>query len=141
MGFLRRNSEYRKFTGLLYYTWRPEDLIGLHEIRPHVSYQGLDFGGFQETGRWHIDSHWEWKNGYEIHTGINLTREGVTDAFPISTDVFVEPGSYDHAEAQLVFSTTRARRSASTAETLLVDSSAARGQTWRVRSVCGPTKR
>ena len=34
MGFLRRKSEYRKLTGLLYYTWRPEDLIGLHEIRP-----------------------------------------------------------------------------------------------------------
>lgn len=108
MGFLRRSSEYRKLTGLVWYTWRPEQLFGLHEIRPHVSYQGYwDFGGFQETGRWHIDSHWEWKNGYEIHTGINLTREGVVDVFEISRGVFVDPGTYDHAEAQLVFITNQ----------------------------------
>ena len=108
MGFLRRSSEYRKLTGLVWHAWRPEQLLGLHEIRPHVSYQGYwDFGGFQETGRWHIDSHWEWKNGYEIHTGINLTREGVVDVFEISRDVFVEPGTYDHAEAQLVFITNQ----------------------------------
>lgn len=108
MGFLRRSSEYRKLTGLVWYTWRPEALIGLHEIRPHVSYQGFwDFTGFQEGGRWHIDTHWEWKNGHEIHTGINLTREGVHDVFEISRDVFVEPGTYDHAEAQLVFITNQ----------------------------------
>ena len=38
---------------------------------------GLRVSNFQETGRWHIDQHWELKNGYEFHTGTNITREGV----------------------------------------------------------------
>lgn len=111
MGFLRRSSEYRKLTGLLWYTYRPEDLWGLHELRPHVSYQGFwDFGGFQETGRLHIDNHWEWKSGFEIHTGVNLTREGVKQRFEISPDVFVEPNTYDHVEAQIVLITNQGRK-------------------------------
>ena len=108
MGFLRRNNEYRKLTGLLWYTWRPDDLFGLQELRPHVSYQSYwDFQGFQETARWHIDNHWEWKSGFEIHTGINLTREGVKVPFEIADGVVVAPGTYDHHEAQLVLITNQ----------------------------------
>ena len=111
VGFLRRSSEYRKVTGLLWYTYRPQDALGLHEIRPHVSYQGFwDFGGFQETGRWHIDSHWEFKSGNEIHTGFNITREGVHEAFEISSGVLVEPSTYDHIEAQIVLITDQGRK-------------------------------
>ncbi len=103
VGFLRRTS-YRNIQGLVFYSYRPADLWGLLEVRPHVSYGGFwDFDGFQETGRWHIDNHWEWKNGYEVHTGMNLTREGVKDAFEISDNVEVEPGTYDNAEGQIVF--------------------------------------
>lgn len=111
IGFLRRSSEYRKVTGLVFYAWRPDDLFGFQELRPHISYQGYwDFKGFQETGRWHIDNHWEWKSGFEIHTGINLTREGVKKAFEISKDIFVSPGTYDHREAQLVLITNQGRK-------------------------------
>ena len=111
IGFLRRSSEYRKLTGLLWYTWRPDDLFGLHELRPHVSYQGYwDFGGFHETGRWHIDNHWEWRSGFEVHTGINLTREGVKVPFEISDGVVVQPDTYDHREAQIVLSTNQGRK-------------------------------
>lgn len=111
IGFLRRNSEYRKLTGLVLYAWRPDNSLGLLELRPHISYQGYwDFDGFQETGRWHIDNHWEWESGFEIHTGINLTREGVHKSFVISEGVVVEPGTYDHREAQLVLITNQGRK-------------------------------
>ena len=37
------------------------------------------------TTSWtHIDNHWVWENGFEIHTGINLTTEGVFKDFQIS---------------------------------------------------------
>ena len=58
--------------------------------------------GFQETGYWHIDNHWEFRSGHEFHTGINLTREGVLAPFEIYPGVIVPPGTYDHAEAQFV---------------------------------------
>ncbi len=111
IGFLRRNSEYRKLTGLILYAWRPENLFGLLELRPHISYQGYwDFRGFQEGGRWHIDNHFEWKSGFEIHTGINLTREGVQEEFKIASNVRVPAGTYDHREAQLVLITNQGRK-------------------------------
>ncbi len=111
IGFLRRNSEYRKLTGLILYAWRPENLFGLLELRPHISYQGYwDFRGFQEGGRWHIDNHFEWKSGFEIHTGINLTREGVQEDFEIASNVRVPAGTYDHREAQLVLITNQGRK-------------------------------
>lgn len=111
IGFLRRNSEYRKYTGLVLYAWRPENSLGLLELRPHISYQAYwDFEGFQETGRWHIDNHWEWENGFEVHTGINLTREGVHKTFEISRGVFVKPNTYDHREAQLVLITNQGKK-------------------------------
>ncbi len=111
IGFLRRNNEYRKITGLVLYAWRPENSLGLLELRPHVSYQGYwDFAGFQEGGRWHIDNHFEWKSGFEVHTGINLTREGVQEEFDISGKTRIPAGTYDHAEAQLVLITNQGRK-------------------------------
>lgn len=77
----------------------------LQEIRPHTSYRA--FFGFDddllETEYWHIDSHWQFKNSYEVHTGVNITEEGVRRAFEIYPGVWVPPGSYPHSEAQLVF--------------------------------------
>ncbi len=102
VGFLRRTS-YRKPTFLVFHRFRPSNFLGLHELRPHVSYRGYwDFDGFQETGFLHVDNHWEWKNGYELHTGVNFTREGVKERFDIADSVFVEAGTYDHREAMLV---------------------------------------
>ncbi len=103
VGFLRR-SGYRNPTGLVFYRIRPKDFMGFQELRPHVSYRGFwDLDGFQESGFLHVDNHWEWKNGYELHTGINFTREGVKDAFEISNGVIVPSDTYDHAEALIVF--------------------------------------
>ncbi len=108
VGFLARSS-YRKYSGLIFRRIRPDDLWGLHELRPHVSYTGYwDLDGFQESGRLHIDNHWEWKSGLEFHTGVNFTHEGVKDPFEIVDGVTVEPGTYKHEELQLVFLTDEA---------------------------------
>jgi hypothetical protein len=56
---------------------------------------------------WHIDNHWEFRNSYEVHTGINLTEEGVREPFEIYPGVLVPPGSYKHREAQLAFMTNQ----------------------------------
>jgi hypothetical protein len=107
VGFLSR-SGYRKPDAFIMRRIRPADLWGLLEIRPHVSYRGFwNLEGFQETGYLHMDVHWEWRNAHELHTGVNLTREGVTEAFEIYPDVIVPPGTYDHSEAVLAFITNQ----------------------------------
>jgi hypothetical protein len=107
VGFLTRKG-YRKSDAFVLRLIRPKDLWGLHELRPHISLRGFwNFDGFQETGFLHIDNHWEWRSGYEVHTGINLTRQGVTEPFEIFPGVSVPPGTYDHEEAQIVFFTNR----------------------------------
>lgn len=103
VGFLAR-SDYRKFDASALRRIRPDDLWNLFEIRPHVSYRGFwDSNDFQETGFLHLDSHWEFQSGTEIHTGYNFTREGVKDPFEIVDGVIVQPGTYDEGELQLVY--------------------------------------
>ena len=107
IGFLAR-SGYRKPSALIWRRIRPQDFLRLQEIRPHVAYRAFwDFDGFQETSFIHVDTHWEFENGYEIHTGINFTGEGVQEPFEIFPGVVVPEGNYDHAEAQIVFFTNR----------------------------------
>ena len=107
VGFLARQG-YRKPEGLVYHVRRMNGWLGLHEIRPHVSYRGFwKPDGFQESGFLHLDSHWEWRSGYEFHTGVNVTREGLRERFLIYPGVEVPPGTYDHRELQLVFNTNR----------------------------------
>ena len=38
---------------------------------------------FEESSRWHIDSHWEWPSGMELHTGFNYVSEGLYQPFEI----------------------------------------------------------
>jgi hypothetical protein len=103
VGFLTRTS-YRKWTGRILRRYRPQSFGNIFELRPHVSYNGFwDFDGFQETGFLHVDNHWEFRSGMEIHTGVNFTREGVKEPFDIVDGVTVQPGTYDHSEAQLVY--------------------------------------
>ncbi len=108
VGFLSR-SDFRRADGFLMRRIRPGDLWGLLEIRPHASYTAYwDFDGFQESGRAHYDVHWEFRNGYEVHTGVNVTREGVKEAFDIVDGVTIQPGTYDHSETSIVFHTNQA---------------------------------
>jgi len=103
VGFLTR-SDYRRVSGLVLRRIRPDNLWNLFEIRPHVNYRGFwDFDGFQETGFLHVDSHWEFDTGMEIHTGFNITKDGVKEPFDIIPGVTIQPGTYDHAELQLVY--------------------------------------
>jgi hypothetical protein len=109
VGFLLRpDGNYRKMSATAFYRHRPKDFWSMHEIRPHTSINSYwDLGGFHETFRQHIDVHWELKSGDEFHTGLNLTREGLIAPFTIFPGVIVPPGTYDHAETQLVFFTNR----------------------------------
>ena len=106
VGFLARRS-YRRMNGSVFTTLRPDNFWGVHEFRPHISHNTVfDFdSGWQETQFTHIDNHIEWRNGYEIHTGMNITRERVFESFPIFPDVTVPLGRYDHREAQIAGNT------------------------------------
>ena len=106
VGFLARQS-YRRMNASVFTTFRPENYMGVHEFRPHVSHNTyFDYEtGLHETQFTHIDNHIEWRNGYEIHTGMNITREGVFEAFEIFPGVIVPPGTYDHKEAQIAGNT------------------------------------
>jgi hypothetical protein len=107
VGFLSR-SGFRKVEAGIRRAIRPENLWGLHELRPHINYRGYwDFDGFQETGYLHVDNHWEFQSGMEIHTGMNFTQEGVKEAFEIADGVKVPVGEYDHEEVQIVFQTNQ----------------------------------
>jgi hypothetical protein len=105
VGFLRRRN-YQKAEFVVFRRIRPENFMGFHELRPHIASFGFwDDTGFWETGFTHIDNHWEWKNGIEVHTGLNFTHEGVQRPFEINRGTVVPAGEYDHREAQLVFRT------------------------------------
>jgi hypothetical protein len=107
VGFLSR-AGYRKPDARLLTRWRPSNFINIQELRPHVSYRAFwGHDGFQETGYTHVDNHWQFRNAYEVHTGMNLTLEGVRTPFEIYPGIFVPPGTYEHAEAQLVFMTNQ----------------------------------
>ena len=103
VGFLSRRA-FRKWTAGWRYRYRPEDWWNLHELRPHMNYRGYwGFDGFQETGYLHVDNHWEFESGMEIHTGMNFTLEGVREPFEIVDGVWVPAGTYEHSEVQPVF--------------------------------------
>jgi len=108
VGFLAREG-YRQANASFFTTFRPDDVLGLHEIRPHAFHSTYwDYEtGIHETQFTHIDNHLEWRNGYELHTGMNITQEGVFRPFEIFPGVVVPPGAYDHKEAQIVGNTNR----------------------------------
>lgn len=109
VGFLTRDG-YRKPDVRIMTRLRPRNGLGLNlqEIRPHASYRSFwGFDGFQETMYTHLDTHWQFRNAYEVHTGMNLTTEGVRVPFQIYPGIVVPPGTYDHQEAQIVFMTNQ----------------------------------
>ena len=107
VGFLSR-SNYRKAEFLILNRYRPKDLWGLQELRPHISYKGYwGFDGEHQSGLWHIDNHFEFKSGLEYHTGVNLIHEQIVQPFDIIDGATVQPGEYDSEELQLVFFTNQ----------------------------------
>ncbi len=105
VGFLRRD-DYRRGDALIMRRFRPEG--ALLEVRPHIvvdNYWNLD--GFLETGFQHYDVHWEFKNGYQIDTGMNYLKDGLLEPFEIIDGVFVPAGTYSGHELQLRGNTNR----------------------------------
>ena len=113
VGFLPRDG-HRYYQAFLMYNIRPSRFF--RELRPHVSYftfrsqrDGVA-QGFEESARWHIDNHWEWDSGMELHTGANHVTEGLYEPFEIrGTDVIVPEGTYAGWEAQIVYFTDQSR--------------------------------
>lgn len=102
VGFLRR-SAFRKVDLSVFNRTRPKAFLGIQELRPHTSYRGyFKPDGYYESGFIHLDNHWEFKTQYEVHTGMNLTHEGLRAPFLIAPGVTVPVGEYDHVEAQIV---------------------------------------
>lgn len=107
VGFVRR-YDYRKADFRVMRRYRPQNLWGLQELRPHVSYRGFwNFDGIYESGFLHVDNHWEFRSGAEIHTGVNFVHEDVLVPFAVIPGEVVLPGTYDNAELQLVMYTNR----------------------------------
>lgn len=104
VGFLQRTA-FRKPEFLIFKQWRTKNMGNLLEVRPHISYRGYwNFNDELVTGFLHIDNHWAWKNGFEIHTGINFTTEGVQEDFELS-GVTIPINTYKHSELQLIMIT------------------------------------
>lgn len=104
VGFLQRSS-FKKPEILVFKSIRLNNMGAMMEIRPHIAYRVYnDFQNRMQSSFLHIDNHWVWNSGAELHTGYNATGEGVYDSFYIS-DVEVAPGIYHHGEAQIVYNT------------------------------------
>jgi len=105
LGFLPRDGyRYTQAFGMLYL--RP-DRFGLREVRPHVSfftYRDIETG-FTETSRLHIDSHFEFGDGMEIHPAFNWVKEGLEEPFEITDGIAIPVGTYSGWEAGWVFFT------------------------------------
>jgi hypothetical protein len=110
VGFLSRSGGFRKPEFLVFHRYRPGDFLRLQEMRPHVSYRGFwKPDGFHESGHLHVDSHWEFRSGHEVHTGVNFIHEGVRTPFTIA-GVTIPVGNYDSRQLQIVaFSNEGAR--------------------------------
>jgi hypothetical protein len=107
VGFVRR-KDYRKVDARILRRYRPQNLWQLQELRPHVSYRGYwNFDGVYESGFLHVDNHWEFRSGAQIHTGINFVHEEVLDPFEVIDGQEVPVGVYDNAEMQLVMYSNR----------------------------------
>ncbi len=114
VGFVRRTG-HRYYQVFLMRNIHPGGVF--REIRPHISYftyrdvkRGVE-PGFEGSARLHIDTHWEFQDGMELHTGVNWVREGLYEPFSIfGTDVTIPPGTYDGWESQVRFWTNESAK-------------------------------
>ena len=103
LGFLKRR-DYRRWQSMILHRYRPQALLGLKELTPHV-YVSLHVkpDGFMESRYVHVDNYAEWPSGLKLASGVNFTGEGVVERFEIDPvqHIFVEAGSYNHTETHL----------------------------------------
>ncbi|WP_088341138.1 DUF5916 domain-containing protein [Robiginitalea sediminis] len=101
VGFLQRTA-FRKPEFLIFKAHRIPNAGNFLEMRPHVSYRGYwNFDDEVVTSFLHVDNHWVWRSGFEIHTGINFTAENVFQPFSLA-GLEVPVGYYNNEELQLV---------------------------------------
>ena len=106
VGYLERGS-FTKPEFLILRTIRVSEESKLLEHRPHISGRYyFDPEGNIVTTYTHIDTHWVWKSGLEIHTGYNVRKEWVSEDFSIS-NLLINSGEYNNSEFQLVFMTNK----------------------------------
>ena len=108
VGFYARRG-YRRLDTTARARFRPSNSFEIHEIEPHMSHFTItNFEtGRQETQYTHFDNHLEWRNGYRISTGVNMTKEGVFEPFEIYSGFEVPVGTYRHTEGIFRFHTNR----------------------------------
>ena len=105
VGYLEREKGFKKSEFLVFRTIRMNEESKFLEARPHIMNRSYwDFEGNLVTSYTHIDNHWVWKNGLEIHTGINLSKEWVHEEFKIS-ELKISEGNYNHSEIAIVYIT------------------------------------
>ena len=118
VGFVNR-SAYRYISGRVLYHLRTEGVDWFREFRPHISGNSFwSLGGFNESYYIHIDSHFAFENGAEIHLpGWNLTGEGLAAPFQIRDEgdlpdggrgpIIIPVGTYNNQELLFVANTNR----------------------------------
>ncbi len=118
VGFVNR-SAYRYGSGRVLYHLRTDGVDWFREFRPHISGNAFwSLRGFNESYYVHIDSHFAFESGAEIHLpGWNLTGEGLVAPFQIRDQgdlpgggrgpVIIPPGTYDTQEFVLRANTNR----------------------------------
>ena len=108
VGYLERSS-FKKPSFLIFKTIRVNDNSKLLEYRPHISGRYYyDFEGNIVTTYTHIDTHWAWKSGFEVHTGYNIRKEWVSENFDIS-NLQIKTGEYNNSEFQFVLMTNKSK--------------------------------
>jgi hypothetical protein len=108
VGFVPRTN-YRAYSGFLMNYIRPERVSWLREVRPHAFYntfRNLE-SGFEQSGRLHLDVHFEAPNGAFFSPAFDWVREGLERPFRIASDVIVPPGTYEGWTAAWRFNTNR----------------------------------
>ena len=108
VGYLERSS-FKKPSFLIFKTIRVNDNSKLLEYRPHISGRYYyDLEGNIVTTYTHIDTHWAWKSGFEVHTGYNIRKEWVSENFDIS-NLQIKAGEYNNSEFQFVLMTNKSK--------------------------------
>ncbi len=107
LGFVRRPG-FRKVDGAIFYTVRPDNVLNIQELRPHVTFNRFwnHDDGFIESSLLHMDNFWEFNDSSVLTTTWNIRKEGVVDLFTVS-GVPVPPGSYDWNEVSLSYNSDR----------------------------------
>ena len=107
VGFVRRTG-FRMVDGGVFYTVRPDDVLEIQELRPHVMFSHFrnhDDGAI-ENSLLRMESDWEFNDSSVLITTWTVRKEAVVDLFAVS-GVPVPPGTYDWNAVSLSYTSDR----------------------------------